>query len=408
MIGACPTPTTGGAFLSTLLGYIDCQAQTIGAAGYQALANPGSSPSLALTALITIFIAIFGFRLLLGDTPTLRDGVVAIVKIGVMLLLATSWPAYRTLVYDVVVHGPAELAGAIGGRSGLPGSTGGLVERLQQFDNGLTALVTLGSGRNENLYLTPPTLDGTPLRASPTPISDDLAFGLSRVSFLTGIIGAFGIVRVGAGLLLALAPLFAGLLLFETTCGLFIGWLRSLAATILAGIAVTIISGIELALLEPWLADTLQQRFARIVTPAAPVELLIMCLSFTTILFGVLILVARVAFTMTIPAVWISRRAAANAPDVISERERHSFVKGDTAAWQPSRAHAVADAIAAVQRRETVTAVAAIASGGMAGSAAGASGPIDHRSAEHRPLGQSTSRTRMRRSAWAARRDRRT
>ena len=51
-MATCPRLSTGEAFLSTLLRHIDCQAQTIGADGYQALAAPGSPFALALTGLL--------------------------------------------------------------------------------------------------------------------------------------------------------------------------------------------------------------------------------------------------------------------------------------------------------------------------------------------------------------------
>ena len=57
MSEACITPQSGSGFLAGMLNYVDCQAQTIGETGYQALASPTSSVSLALTALLTVFIA---------------------------------------------------------------------------------------------------------------------------------------------------------------------------------------------------------------------------------------------------------------------------------------------------------------------------------------------------------------
>ena len=108
---ACPA-ISDDAFLSSVLGHIDCQAQTLGASGYQAMAAGGSASSLILGGVLTIFIAIFGYRLILGDTPDWRSGILTVVKLGVVLVLATSWPAFRTLAYDVALKGPAELAGA--------------------------------------------------------------------------------------------------------------------------------------------------------------------------------------------------------------------------------------------------------------------------------------------------------
>ena len=63
MENLCTAPSSGSGFVSGALDFIDCQAQTIGEAGYQALAQPGSTVSLALTALLTIFVALFGVRL---------------------------------------------------------------------------------------------------------------------------------------------------------------------------------------------------------------------------------------------------------------------------------------------------------------------------------------------------------
>ena len=82
-----------GAYLRSVLTFVDCQAQTIGAAGYEAAAAPGSPLSLLLTGLVTLFVAFYGYRLLFGDTPNVREGVLALVKIGIVLALATSWGA---------------------------------------------------------------------------------------------------------------------------------------------------------------------------------------------------------------------------------------------------------------------------------------------------------------------------
>src|SRR3546814_9666490 len=59
------------------------------------------------------------YRMLLGQTPTIREGVLTFVKIGLVLTLATSWPAYQALVYDIILRAPAELASTIGGAAGL-------------------------------------------------------------------------------------------------------------------------------------------------------------------------------------------------------------------------------------------------------------------------------------------------
>lgn len=358
---ACPTVSTGGAFLSTLLQHIDCQGQSIGAVGYQALANPASPISIVLTGLLTIFIALFGLRMVLGETPSIRDGVLAVLRIGVVLLIATSWPAYRTVVYDVIVKGPAQLSMVLAGHSALPGANGDLAPRLQVADTAISRLTTLGSGRDD-LVSTPATgPDGRAVSIERAPLADDLALGSARVVFLSGIVAAFAVVRLAAGVLLALAPLFAGLFLFDVGRGLFIGWARALVFTFLASIAATLIIGVELAVLEPWLNQALRLRYARIVTPEAPVELLVMCLSFTLALIGALVVLLRLSFMIDLRSVLAAPRVDAIAqpgPTPVQVRDPGGL------SWErPTRAAAVAGAVAASQRREAAGRAAATFAG---------------------------------------------
>ena len=64
----------GDAFVVSLLGAADCHARAVATLGYQALATPGSSASLLLTGMLTLFVAVWGYRMLLGETPGMRDG----------------------------------------------------------------------------------------------------------------------------------------------------------------------------------------------------------------------------------------------------------------------------------------------------------------------------------------------
>ena len=105
---ACPTLHSGSQFLANSLAHLDCQGQTIGAYGFGALSDASSNVFVALTALLTVFVALFGIRLIVGPAPNTRDLVGDILKIGIVLTLATSWPAWRVIGYDLVLHSPAE------------------------------------------------------------------------------------------------------------------------------------------------------------------------------------------------------------------------------------------------------------------------------------------------------------
>ncbi len=351
MGGLCPTPGTGAGFLSSVLAHLDCQAQTIGASGYQALASTGSSVNIALTSLLTIFVAILGIRMALGRVASLSDLTLAVFKIGCVLLLATSWPAYRIIAYDLLLHGPIELFGEIGQASALPGANGGLVARLQRVDDGVLLLIAAGSGRLD-IGARASGVDELP--GGPAPISDDTAFGLARTAYVAGIIAAVGIIRLVGGLLLAIGPFFAGFLLFGATRSFFAGWLRSLLAVGIGALATSLVLSVELAVLEPWLAHILALRADRVATPFAPFELMALGTAFVAILFGALFACARLSFSSEL-ASWIAERAAPlvqsltpqarpAAPDLI-----RGFLDGPEA---PSRAYRTAQAVTALERRQ--------------------------------------------------------
>lgn len=407
MAELCLAPPNGAGFLSGALNFIDCQAQTIGEAGYQALAQPGSAVSLTLGALLTIFIAIFGLRLLFGRIPDFGEVMIAAIKVGIVLMLATSWAAYRVTVYDLVLKAPAELAANIGGASSLPGADGGLTQRLQGVDDGILLLIDSGSGRTDPAS-TRQAEDPTAPPFTRAPIADEIAFGLGRVLYLSTVIGALGLARLAAGLLLALAPIFAGFLLFDVTRSLFSGWLRMLAALLLSSFAVSMILAVSLAALEPWLAQVLTLRAARLITPAAPVELLVISLAFAAITFGMIAVAFRLAFA---PGLLVFLNMPARlAREVL--RPQNQLSSSETVVNQSqserSRAYAIADAMVATQRREGQAAAMLATDTGQAGAMVmRMPESIRERGTMPAavPLGQSYKRTNSRVSSAAAQRN---
>jgi type IV secretion system protein VirB6 len=413
----CPSIPPDGAFLRGMLDFVDCQAQAIGEEGYRALAAPGSTLSLLLLGFLTLFVALFGYRMLLGRVPGMRDGVLALVKIGVVLALATGWTAYRTLIYDVAFHGPAEVAAEIGRPIALPGTGGGLVARLDAADGAMVALAALGVGDPIDAAATTPAAEpGQP----PLPTAaarqaqgyDSLALGAARVLFLAGAIGALAAVRLIAGLMLALGPFFIAFMLFDATRGLFEGWLRVLGGAALGALGAGIVLGVELALLEPWLAHLIALRSAKVPITGVPVELFVVALVFALSLLAVLIAAARAAYGLRLPPAWREAPAVAAAA-LRGEPVRVGGIVREpahaAAAADRSRAVMVADAVAATQRRE------AAPTGRVTMAAAGASThsarhlTVHDRGAPQPPprLGQSfRRRTTGRVSASSGRRDR--
>lgn len=400
---ACNALHTGQQFLSSTLVHIDCQARTIGAYGFGALADPGSVVSMALTVLLTIFIALFGIRLLLGNPVAGRDVIGDVLRVGIVLTIASSWPAWRTVGYDLVLNGPAEVASAIGVASGLPGSRNDMRARLQNADDGIVAVTVLGSGRFAG-----DVASGTDIGDSPRGIalSDQFALGMGRTLFLSSTIGSTALVQLGAGILLALAPLMAGLLFFSGTASFFFGWLRALAFCALGNVALLVVQGTELALLYPWLTDVLQQRASRVFTPSAPTELLVMALAFAVLAAGVLFLTAKLTFLPS-AARWGTRerRETDRQPFATNERVQTNpgRIDGDQI---PSRALIVSQAVWQSMRREEqlgspdrIVGSAPVARSESERSPVPASGRVMD------PLGSSFKRTHLRASASTQRRD---
>jgi len=344
---SCPDVLTGQRFVAQSLAHIDCQAQTIGAYGFGALANPGSGVALTLTALFTIFVAIFGLRLMIGERLDSRDLVSDVLRIGIVLTLATSWPAWRTLGYDLVMKGPAEIAATVGAASALPGGQGDLVARLQAADDGIVLLTVYGTGRNVGGVNRSNTI-GDSFRGVALADQEGLANG--RTAFLAGLLGPTAIVRLGAGLLLALAPLMAGLLLFAGTRDVFFGWLRALGTLALGALALAVVYGVELAVLEPWISDALAQRQADVLTPSMPTELVVITVAFALVAFGLLALIAKVFFFGGFALPKLIRST------VIAQRENVSFPPLPGLEGQGSaalgRAFVISEAVAQTMRRE--------------------------------------------------------
>lgn len=345
---SCAAVQTGSHFLGGVLDQIDCQAQTIGAYGFGALASPNSATAGLLLAALTLFVALFGLRLMFGEVPSGRDVVGEMLKIGIVLTLATSWPAWRALAYQTAFQGSSEVAANVGLASGLPGSRGDLNRRLDNLDQGIVSLTAYGTGRLTGSV--GPIDAGDVSRGIALADRDGFAWG--RVLFLTGTIAPLALVRLGAGILLALAPLMAALLLFAGTRDIFFGWLRALGACALGALVLTLLYGVEIAMLEGWLSGVLATRSANLLAVSAPTELLALTLAFTAAIFGSMLLIGRLVFFAS-PNVrrWLERAVPHELRQVRNEYSLVPAVAGGP--QEPPRARQVADAVEQVMRRES-------------------------------------------------------
>lgn len=386
---ACPQVVTGSEFLERTLAYLDCQAQTIGSFGFQSLAAPGSLASLALAALLALFVALYAIRLLFGPGDEPRDLMNAALKMGIVLTIAVSWPAWRTVAYDTVLYGPAEVAAAIV-PSTLPDPRSGFSQRLQSVDTGIATLTVAGTGGEADRLVDDRASNGFAAVA----LDSGAALGWARALYLSTTIGSLATLRIAGGLLLALAPLFAGLLLFDLTRGIFSGWLRGLALVALGSLALTMVLSVQIAVIEPWLFDVLERRSARIATPTAATELLALVTAFTIAIGGIMYLLGKVTFQQVAAA---GRPAIARIAAYHRQADSMAAVQAEQSRIPVhSRAVAVSESVSAMVRRESsrVTIDRARAIGGV-GAPAGAA-RAEPPGAPSQPLGSGYRRTASR------------
>jgi type IV secretion system protein VirB6 len=405
-LSEAPSETHG--LVSSVIRFIDYQADALGSGAWQALALPGSTLSIVLTGFLTLFIAIIGYNLLLGHTLTVRAGPLAMVKIGIFLALATSWPAYRTLVYDVVVAGPAQLVSEMGGPARVPGSDGSLLQRLDVADRALAELAILGSGNP------PVALNGqtSGQLVVPPPFGGFNAFALggARIVFLLTAISALAVVRIVSGLMLALGPFFIAFLLFESTRSLFEGWIRVIAGAALGAIGASIVLGLQLALVEPWLANILAARQADEALPSVPTELLVVVSVFAMVAIAALTASARLARAFRLAPILRWTEGMFQPAQSDANVATSTGVTSESARSERMRASNVVDVLVAAQRREARWKVSGPAGhDGQRVNVAPGDGPQRHGAANAQPVSVGRTfrrRARARVTTSAERRDR--
>ena len=372
---ACALPDGDIGVALRLSGFLQCQAQALGENGFQALAG-GPMVAGMLSGLVTIFVALISYRFILGAVPDLRDGIGWAVRLGMVLTLATGWPAFQTLIYRVAVDAPQELAAVLLPATGLPADD--LDTRIQQaYDT-----IRLGSTTSASpAQPAPDAAAGQPQTQTPgislqpqTPTYGPLgqtALPQTASWFVVSTLGITGALRLAAGFLLAIGPLAIMALLFDATLGLFVGWIRGLAGAALALLGATIVTALDLLLVESELAHL--QSVERGVSIIDPQGLTTIVLAFTLVMLAAIWAATKTAGGFRLSFAQAQTAPRDHAQPSSSERFMTTSVaqaavqQGVSGAAAPVRAQSVADALAGSVRREQVS----ISTGGQSTSGGG-------------------------------------
>lgn len=275
----CPSTVDNG-IVTGLVSTVDCHIRVYVQDSYRNLVGPDTVFALAFTGMLTIYIALFGYQMLLGRGGVkLTDLPVMALKIGLILSFLTSWAAYQTVFFNLLFEGPRELLSLVLSpmaqtNDGFNGDVYRGVEASYRVMTDSAAAYAKQAGSQANL-----------LQGGPALGSGLLWFGAITILFITA--GLIIAAKIVLGLLLALGPVFIGFFLFDTTRGLFDGWLRTTIAFAFAPLAVHVFGAGMLLMMQPFL-EALAQNVARGIFDMGP----IMTLSLIVAVFAVVMLQA--------------------------------------------------------------------------------------------------------------------
>ena len=244
--GFCAAPE-GDGLAARLLADTDCQSFGLVERGYTALSQPGGPVAALLTGLLVLAVAFFGYRLLLGRGLLLVDVVGLAIKIGVVLLLATSWEAWQAVAYDSFARAPVRIAAEM--LTGLNAT-----DPITGLQAALDGLENASIGYRTRAGIASPLVGG--------PAAAAMTLNVSGYFLTLSILGLLVVARILLALLLAITPLIAGFILFDATRGMATRWLVAMFTTAIVPMFVLVLAAVELSILNPMITRLLSEQAA--------------------------------------------------------------------------------------------------------------------------------------------------
>ena len=245
MTGSCPKLDSAAPVMTSLAQYLDCQADKISQAGFPATGHGVVSQEL-LTVCMTIFVALFGYRLLF-DRGGLsgRTLLYSAARLGIIVALSTSWPAYSVLIVNVVNKGPVELASAIARPLSLSIAEPAFIAAQLQVD---FDQVETRTPRPDPSPLADTAESNVPVQTAAGQLSSPVT--TPQVTLMAATLGGLVCLKLGGAILLAIGPLVIGLSLFDIFLPLAGAWAKALLGLIFAGVAARIVVALQMVFLK--------------------------------------------------------------------------------------------------------------------------------------------------------------
>src|SRR5438270_2835585 len=243
-----PFGADGPAGVADALSKVDCLASDATAVSFGRLFGAHGSFQMALTIILTLYVALLAFNLLTGRSA-LRLSVLTprMMTLGLVLTFATSWIAYQSVVWNLATGAPDEIA------SVLVGTNGSATTIFAQHLDGVFNAITDAASS-----ITPaPPPAGVPAAAAaavPSMTSPANILSIAGLILLLGTVGVLVVCRLALAALLIIGPVFIVLALFDGTRGLFEGWLKSVAMFALVPLLTVIMGSGALVAISPMVA----------------------------------------------------------------------------------------------------------------------------------------------------------
>ena len=309
----CPANPAQG-LIERLFGVVDCHIRVIAHDSYRDLVGPGTLFANVFTVLLTIYIALIGYQLMIGRGGLrLAQMPVEALKIGLILAFTTSWATYQTLVYDLFFDGPRQILGVLLNSSGQDGVSDLYLGLQNTYERLTAAAAAFGAQASPSANI----LQGGPMLGSGL-------LWLSAVAMLLSTVGLILAAKIILGFLLALGPIFVGLFLFDATRGFFDGWLRAVVAFALAPLAASLFGAGLVLMIEPFLTVVADLAAQRRFDMGAVIAIVLVVAVFVVVMLQVLRISTQVANGYRSPR--SGRAPAPNAAlrESAAASERHS------------------------------------------------------------------------------------
>lgn len=243
-MSACETlAQTAALGVAPALRAVDCIANEVAAGAFGRLFGGSGALMPALTIILTLYIAFFAVSLLTGRS---RIGISAMtprmLTLGLVLTFVTSWVAYQSVVWNLAVGAPDQIAGVL---MGAKGSATDLF--AQRIDVVFAAIADAAASVTSNPQAA--AAQGAAGSFAPSNL-----MWLAALLLLLGTVGVLVTARIALAVLLVLGPVFIVLALFNGTRGLFAGWVRGVVLTALAPLFAVLGGGFMIELVIPVIA----------------------------------------------------------------------------------------------------------------------------------------------------------